>query len=227
MTFAHTIAVVLLGLLLCFATGFATERLFTWITLISGVAVAFIGARALSSATSHVLAHHHGHAHRHDRGDGHGHSHAIAGSEPLHFRSAVVAAMSGGIAPCPAAIVVLLTALHLHRVGYGLALIVIFSLGLAAVLSGLGLVVVHGAAWLGRQQLFTRVARIAPFVTAGVISIVGAVMLAQGLTGEGVVAGRIDVVKAKEASTSSWGPGATRSSSTSRSSSKSSPIATT
>jgi nickel/cobalt exporter len=188
LTFAHTIAVVLLGLLLCFATGFATERLFTWITLISGVAVAFIGARALSSATSHVLAHHHGHAHRHDRGDGHGHSHAIAGSEPLHFRSAVVAAMSGGIAPCPAAIVVLLTALHLHRVGYGLALIVIFSLGLAAVLSGLGLVVVHGAAWLGRQQLFTRVARIAPFVTAGVISIVGAVMLAQGLTGEGVVA---------------------------------------
>ena len=40
--------------------------------------------------------------------------------------------MSGGIAPCPAAIVVLLTALHLHRVGYGLFLIVVFSLGLAA-----------------------------------------------------------------------------------------------
>ncbi len=47
LTFAHTIAVVLLGVLLCFAAGFATESLFTWITLVSGVAVAFIGARGL------------------------------------------------------------------------------------------------------------------------------------------------------------------------------------
>ncbi|MGA8574602.1 MAG: hypothetical protein WB609_02800 [Candidatus Cybelea sp.] len=182
LTFAHTIAVVLLGLLLCFAAGFATERLFTWITLITGAAVAFIGARALSSALTHTLAHHHGHGHHHD----HAHGHAIAGSQPLQFRSAVVAAMSGGIAPCPAAIVVLLTALHLHRVGYGLALIVIFSLGLATVLSGLGLAVVHGAAWLGRQTLFARVTRIAPFITAGVISVIGSVMLAQGLSDEGL-----------------------------------------
>jgi nickel/cobalt exporter len=184
LTFAHTIAVVLLGLLLCFVAGFATETLFTWITLITGAAVAFIGARALSNALTHTLAHHQGHGH--DHAHAHAHAHAIEGSQPLQFRSAVVAAMSGGIAPCPAAIVVLLTALHLHRVGYGLALIVIFSLGLATVLSGLGLAVVHGAAWLGRQTLFARVVAIAPFLTAGVISVIGSVMLAQGLSGEGL-----------------------------------------
>ena len=78
----------------------------------------------------HARAHAHGHRHDHDSTT-HGHSHAIPGSAPLHFPSAVIAAMSGGIAPCPAAIVVLLTALHLHRVGYGLFLIVVFSLGLA------------------------------------------------------------------------------------------------
>ena len=94
--------------------------------------------------------------------------------------------MSGGIAPCPAAIVVLLTALHLHRVGYGLLLIVIFSLGLAAILTGLGLAVVHGAAWLQRQSGFARVARIAPFVTSSIISIIGASMLAQGLIDQGI-----------------------------------------
>ena len=94
--------------------------------------------------------------------------------------------MSGGIAPCPAAIVVLLTALHLHRVGYGLALIVIFSLGLATVLSGIGIAVVHGAGWLGRHTLFARVSKLAPFLTAGVITIVGSVMLAQGLSAAGV-----------------------------------------
>jgi hypothetical protein len=82
--------------------------------------------------------------------------------------------------------VVLLTALHLHRVGYGLVLIVVFSLGLATILSGLGLAVVHGAAWLGRRSGFARAARVAPFVTAGVISTIGAIMLAQGLIGEGV-----------------------------------------
>ncbi len=183
LTFAHTIAVVLLGIVLTFAAGFATESLFGWITLISGIAVAFIGARSMSAALTHAAAHRDHHDHHHE---GHGHSHAIPGSSPLHFRSAVVAAMSGGIAPCPAAIVVLLAALHLHRVGYGLALIVVFSLGLAAVLTGLGFGVVRGAAWLGRRSEFARFARIAPFVTAGVISAIGSVMLAQGLVARGV-----------------------------------------
>ena len=192
LTFAHTIAVLLLGVLLFFAAGFATESLFTWITLVSGVAVVVIGARTLSAAVGRVI-HEREHALAHARGDAHdhhdhhhGHSHAIAGSAPLHFPSAVVAAMSGGIAPCPAAIVVLLTALHLHRVGYGLLLIVIFSLGLAAILTGLGLAVVHGAAWLQRQSGFARIARVAPFVTSSIISIIGASMLAQGLVDQGI-----------------------------------------
>jgi len=200
LTFAHTIAVLLLGLLLFFAAGFATESIFTWITLISGLAVAVIGARSLSIAVARVVrerehAHAHAHAHgrdhhHHDRHVGgdheHAHSHAIPGDAPLHFPSAVVAAMSGGIAPCPAAIVVLLTALHLHRVGYGLFLIVVFSLGLAAILSGLGLAVVHGAVWLQRRSGFARLASIAPFVTASVISIIGSTMLAQALVEQGI-----------------------------------------
>lgn len=195
LTFAHTIAVLLLGVLLFFAAGFATENLFTWITLVSGAAVAVIGGRSLSAAVArakrermHAQAHAHGHDHHHDHDHEHSgeHSHAIPGSAPLHFPSAVIAAMSGGIAPCPAAIVVLLTALHLHRVGYGLLLIVVFSLGLAAILTGLGLAVVHGAAWLQRRSGFARLAQIAPYVTAGVISVIGAIMLAQGLIDQGV-----------------------------------------
>ena len=190
LTFAHTIAVLLLGALLFFAAGFATESLFTWITLLSGAAVAVIGARTLSAAVRrarHAHEHHHPHHHHrqdHDHDD-HEHSHAIPGSAPLHFPSAVIAAMSGGIAPCPAAIVVLLTALHLHRVGYGLFLIVVFSLGLATILTGLGLAVVHGAAWLQRRSSFAHLTRIAPFVTSGVISTIGAIMLAQGLADQG------------------------------------------
>jgi len=184
LTFAHTIAVLLLGLLLFVAAGFATESLFTWITLISGAAVTAIGARSLAVQILHRRQHAHAHAHTHQHAREH--SHALLGSAPLHFPSAVVAAMSGGIAPCPAAIVVLLTALHLHRVGYGLALIVIFSLGLAAVLTGLGIAVVRGAAWLSRRAFVERVSRNAPFVTATIISIIGASMLAQGLVARGL-----------------------------------------
>lgn len=186
LTFAHTIAVLLLGVLLFFAAGFVTENLFTWITLLSGAAVASIGARSLTSAVLHARAHATGDTHDHHHAKAHEHPHAIAGSAPLDFRCAVVAATSGGIAPCPAAIVVLLTALHLHRVGYGLMLIVVFSLGLAAILSGLGFAVVRGAAWLQQRSGFARLANVAPFVTASVISIVGASMLAQGLAAQGV-----------------------------------------
>ena len=200
LTFAHTVAVLLLGLVLFFLAGFATESLFTWITLISGLAVAAIGTRGLSLAITrtarrreHLHAHdlglQHGHDHHHDHGDEeHGHSHSIPGAAPLHFPSAVVAAMSGGIAPCPAAIVVLLTALRLHRVGYGLFLIVVFSLGLAAILTGLGIAVVHGAAWLQRRSGFERIAHAAPFLTSIVISTIGSVMVGQALVQRGAPA---------------------------------------
>ena len=46
--------------------------------------------------------------------------------------------VTGGIVPCPAALVVLLSAISLHRVAFGLYLIVAFSLGLAVVLISIG-----------------------------------------------------------------------------------------
>jgi nickel/cobalt exporter len=174
LTFVHTIAVLLLGVALFFVAGFATESIFTWITLLSGIVVVAIGARSLSRAVSKR-------AHPHD----HGRHHAIAGSQPLQFPSAVAAAMSGGVAPCPAAIVVLLAALHAHRLGYGLFVIVVFSLGLATILTGLGIAVVHGSAWLQRRSSFTALSRTAPILTGAVISAIGATMVAQGFAAQG------------------------------------------
>ena len=51
--------------------------------------------------------------------------------------------ITGGIVPCPAALVVLLSAFSLHRIGFGLFLITAFSLGLAAVLVMVGLTMVY------------------------------------------------------------------------------------
>ncbi|HET7815720.1 MAG TPA: hypothetical protein VFL13_15270, partial [Candidatus Baltobacteraceae bacterium] len=207
LTLAHTAGVFILGIVLFAATGFVSEAIYPWITLASGAVIAVIGARSLArfihARRGHIHAHEHMHAgsaphahdhhhdHEHDTSDGHGHSHAIPGSQPLGFSNAVWAAVSGGIAPCPAAIVVVLAALRLHHLAYGMLLIVVFSIGLACVLSGLGLAIVRGAAWLSKRSAYERVAPFAPLFTAGVISIIGSFMLAQGIQQQGV---RVPVV---------------------------------
>jgi ABC-type nickel/cobalt efflux system permease component RcnA len=94
--------------------------------------------------------------------------------------------MSGGIAPCPAAIVLLLAALRLHQIGYGILLIVVFSMGLASVLSGLGIAVVRGAAWLSKRSGYARFASYGPLLTALVICTIGSWTLAIGLVQQGV-----------------------------------------
>jgi len=183
-----------------------------FVTLIGARAVAREVRRRLPVAHAHVHAHPHAHPHAHDHfhlpgeehhahvphthelahdhdaldDEAHARSHAIPGTAPMTFRTAVLAAASGNIAPCPAALVVLLAAIALHQVGYGLALIVAFSLGLAAVLTVLGVAVVRSAAWLVARPRFDRVARVAPLVTACVIALVGAIMVAQGFVAQGL-----------------------------------------
>jgi ABC-type nickel/cobalt efflux system permease component RcnA len=178
LTIAHTIGVFVLGIVLLFASAFVSESIYPAITLASGAVIAIIGARTLAGCKFMLR------RTQHDKE--HGHAHAVTGTQPMRFSSAVWAAMSGGIAPCPAAIVVLLAALRLHHVGYGMLLIVVFSLGLASVLTGLGLLVVRGAAWISRRSAYARVAPYAPVFTATIISLIGAAMVSQGLTQSGV-----------------------------------------
>ena len=176
LTVAHTAGVLALGVVLIAAAEWIVpEHVYPWITLGSGIFVTILGARAVAREVHHR--HDHPHAHPH---------HAISGTAPLTFRDAVLAAASGNVAPCPAALVVLLAAIGLHRIGYGLALIVAFSFGLAAVLTILGIAVVRSAAWLVARPRFDRIARFAPLVTACVIATVGAAMVGQGFLAQGI-----------------------------------------
>jgi len=99
---------------------------------------------APGEAHSHVHAHEHGHDHPHDAGHSHG------AESPFSYRQLVTLGVTGGIVPCPAALVVLLSAISLHRVAFGLYLIVAFSLGLAAVLISIGMVTVYARRLLAR-----------------------------------------------------------------------------
>lgn len=210
LTLAHTIGVIALGGIVLFATRWIVpEAVYPWITLASGLLVATLGARALAAelrrrrpiAHEHVHAHDaaHPHAHDHEHGLGldehahaalddeaHARAHAIPGGAPLTFRTAVMAAASGNLAPCPAALVVLLAAISLHRIALGMTLIVAFSIGLAATLTVLGIAVVRGAAWLSGRPQFDSLARLAPLGSAGAIALVGAAMVGEGLVAQGV-----------------------------------------
>ena len=90
----------------------------------------------------------------HSHGWGPAHSHDVPGldGEPVTWQRLLGLGIFGGMIPCPSAIVVMLSAVALHRVGFGLVLIVAFSVGLAAVLTGIGFLVV----WAQRVPFLQR-----------------------------------------------------------------------
>src|SRR4030095_8361433 len=101
---------------------------------------------------SHDFAHYHDEDHEQDPTQPHSHggrvhSHLPPGADggPVTWRSLLALGISGGILPCPSALVVLLAAISLHRVGYGLLLVGAFSAGLAGVLTAVGLAFVYGS----------------------------------------------------------------------------------
>jgi len=157
-TLTHTVGVFALGLItLLLAQYVLPETLYPWLTLVSGLMVVVIGAGVLRSRIRSSRAGEHGHAehghdhdHTHDHDHAHGHSHLPP--ERLTGRSLITMGASAGLIPCPSALVVLLGAVAQHQVALGLLLIVVFSLGLAATLTVLGLVVVHA-----RQRVTARV----------------------------------------------------------------------
>jgi len=89
--------------------------------------------------------------------------------------------VSAGIVPCPTALVVLLAAISLHRIGYGLVLIVAFSLGLAATVTGIGLVAVTAKRAFGRLSFEGGLVRALPAASAVVVIALGLAMTLRAL----------------------------------------------
>jgi ABC-type nickel/cobalt efflux system permease component RcnA len=194
LTIAHTAGVLALGVAINLLKGtFVPESIYPWITLGSGIVIAVIGARAVQRQIAARMPHAHVHDHGHDHVHGHDHDdlaharlHALPGAAPLKFGPTILAAMSGAVAPCPAALVVLLAAIALNQVAYGIFVIVAFSVGLAVTLTGLGVAVVRGAGWLQRRPQFDRFVTYGPIVSALVIASIGAIMVGQGFAQQGL-----------------------------------------
>ena len=101
------------------------------------------------------------------------------------MKTLVALGISGGIVPCPEALVVLLAAVKLHRIGYGMLLITAFSAGLAVALIAIGLLVVTARARFGeRQNQSSALTRYLPLGSAAAITLIGIVLTLQA-TGAG------------------------------------------
>jgi nickel/cobalt transporter (NicO) family protein len=134
--------------------------------------------------SGHDAAHDHGHDPGHDQG--HGHDHAPAhrhDHEPVSLRALFALGISGGIIPCPAALVVLLSALSMRRVGFGLILIVAFSVGLAAVLVVIGVLMVYAGRLMSRfREDGPWIHRWLPLTSSAVMMLLGLGIAAQAVT---------------------------------------------
>lgn len=135
---------------------------------------------------------HHAHDHSHEGASvhshgGRAHSHLPPGTDgsPVTWRSLLALGISGGLLPCPSALVVLLSAISLHRVGYGLVLVIAFSLGLAATLTAVGLMFVYAGRFIKRPLGNSRLVRVLPVASAFVIACAGAVICYEAIVGAG------------------------------------------
>jgi ABC-type nickel/cobalt efflux system permease component RcnA len=221
-TITHTAGVFALGLVTLLLSRFIVpERLYPWLTLVSGLLVVGVGTSVLVQRLRRGGWHDHHHDDDHHHGHGHGGAHhhhhhhherpqwrelgvvrmdggAAALSAVLPLRQAALqpplddaltsrgilgVGVAAGILPCPSALVVLLSAIALHRVGFGILLIVAFSIGLAATITGIGLVAVLARRLFTRVSFEGRIVRLLPAISAFVILCVGLVITVKAIGG--------------------------------------------
>jgi nickel/cobalt exporter len=167
-TVTHTIGVFALGVVtLALSQYVLPEDLYPWLTLLSGLLVVTVGLAVLRSRARKAHAHTHAHDHHHHH--------------ELSWKGLLGMGAAAGLIPCPSALVVLLAAISQHEVALGLVLITAFSLGLAATLTGLGLVVVSARKLIPRRLASGRPAAVLPAASALLIVGVGFVLTAKAV----------------------------------------------
>jgi ABC-type nickel/cobalt efflux system permease component RcnA len=138
-------------------------------------------------ADGSVHTHAGGLVHTHAHGE---HSHLPLGADgsKVTLRSLLALGISGGLLPCPSALVVMLGAIALNRIGFGVLLVLVFSLGLACVLTGIGLTMVYARRFFDRLPVHSRFAELIPAGSALFITVLGIGITVQALAQMGWIA---------------------------------------
>lgn len=187
-TISHTAGVYLLGAITLYAQKYILpDRIYPFLGVLSGILIAGMGCYLfLQRFVGAELAHSHSHEVSISHGASKEGTRAQAGK--VSARQLLALGITGGLVPCPAALVVLLSATALHRTGYGLFLIVAFSMGLAAVLIAMGLVAVYAGRIMSRLPVDgPLVQRWLPMGSAVMITALGCGIAVRGLMAAGIV----------------------------------------
>jgi ABC-type nickel/cobalt efflux system permease component RcnA len=187
-TISHTAGVYLLGAITLYAQKYVLpDRIYPFLGVLSGSLIAGMGCylflqRYLGSEFAHTHSDEISAAGEARKGTTKSTSGKISAGQLL------VLGITGGIVPCPAALVVLLSAVALHRTGFGLFLIVAFSIGLAAVLIVMGLAAVYARHMVSRLPLDgPLIQRWLPMGSAAMIVLLGFGIAMRGLISAGIV----------------------------------------
>ena len=185
----HTIVVWILALAaFLFGQNLITEQAEPWLTLLSGVLVMLLAVRMFLRLRNSHEHHNHGHHHldhvHHDHDHSHDHNHSHGDAQPKTGASTgdiVWFGFTGGLLPCPAAIAVLLVCIQLNQFALGIAMVAAFSIGLAATLVAIGVAVSLASRRVTTTwPWFDRIAQRLPYLSAGIVMILGLVMSAFG-----------------------------------------------
>ncbi len=151
----------------------------------SGVLVVLMGLRLILTRWQATrlgdAAHDHGFGpHTHTLGDT-THRH-----QPISRSSLLAMGVSGGLVPCPEALGIMLVSVGLNRAGLGLGLVIAFSLGLAAVLILIGILLVRSKSLVERLsgvgQFGMHLQRVLPLAAAIIVTVLGIVLVIKGVT---------------------------------------------
>lgn len=208
-TLTHTMSIILLGLVALFASQYILpEQIFPYLGTASGLLIIGLGTwllvghlrgRGHGHSHSHEAHHHghsheehHGHDHSHSHEEHHGHAHGEHGHSheipnKVTLGSLLTLGISGGIVPCPGALVILLLAVALHRIAFGLLLLVAFSVGLAAILIAIGILIVKARPLVDRFSGDGRWIQRLPIASAVIIIVVGCAITLRTLMHSGII----------------------------------------
>jgi ABC-type nickel/cobalt efflux system permease component RcnA len=195
-TVSHTAGVFALGAITLYASRYIVpEQLYPWLGALSGITIAGLGLYMLMRRLTGTAS-----DHSHAPGASHGHwmfwkrtenaepegnttPNNTTPAQQVSITQLFTLGITGGIIPCPAALVVLLSAFALHRIGLGFFLIVAFSIGLAGVLIGFGMAMVYARRFMTRLQIdgpLTR--RWLPVASSAFITTLGLILAIQALS---------------------------------------------
>ncbi|MFL5725988.1 MAG: nickel/cobalt transporter [Chloroflexota bacterium] len=213
-TVSHTLGIVVIAALVVGAQGLLPpEVVVRAAPAIAAVTIAGLGGwmvlseirkrrRAWRTAAAHADAHHlgsaHEHEHDHDLADApvehaHGgvaHSHIPRDGSTLSWRGLFALGLAGGLIPSTSALFILLGSIVAGRPAFGFFLVVIFGLGMAAVMTAIGLTIVLARGRLDRvpsRSGVGRAARQLPLVAAVVVLSFGVYLSVQAFAGAPVL----------------------------------------